>query len=191
MSDDPVRTIVETQAGRRSFQEYLVRDRARESVRAIRYSGCPRRARSAEGVIAAIEQASLASDRAEQSLREHRTILAVPGIRQALRRADGSGDRRVAAHRRTHRQGSRRPHDARARASPSTAGLARIYGDFLDGMVIDKADQAYAACLRDDGLGVAVLDTLMRPPPVRSTAVARAPCSSSARQSSRTRLLAS
>jgi LPPG:FO 2-phospho-L-lactate transferase len=188
MSDDPVRTIVETQNGRRSFQEYLVRDRAREAVRAIRYSGA-RAARPADGVLRAIEQASLAVIAPSNPFVSIGPILAVPGIRQALRRTEAPviavspliGGRTVKG-----------PADRMMRAlgyRPRPGGLARIYGDFLDGMVIDKADQGYAARLESDGLGVAVLDTLMSSP-VRSTAVARAVLELG-QASARRRLLAS
>jgi LPPG:FO 2-phospho-L-lactate transferase len=172
MSDDPVRTIVETSAGRRSFQEYLVRDRARESVRAIRYTGA-RAARPAEGVLSAIEGASLVVIAPSNPFVSIGPILAVPGIRQALRRTDAPivavspliGGRTVKG-----------PADRMMRAlghRPRPSGLARIYADFLDGMVIDDADHSFAAKLRNAGLGVAMLDTLMSSP-VRSVAVARA-----------------
>jgi LPPG:FO 2-phospho-L-lactate transferase len=172
MSDDPVRTIVETTAGRRSFQEYLVRDRARESVRAIRYTGA-RAARPAEGVLSALDDASLVVVAPSNPFVSIGPILAVPGIRQALRRTDAPivavspliGGRTVKG-----------PADRMMRAlghRPRPSGLARIYADFLDGMVIDNADQGFAAKLRSAGLGVAMLDTLMISP-VRSVAVARA-----------------
>jgi LPPG:FO 2-phospho-L-lactate transferase len=172
MSDDPVRTIVETTAGRRSFQEYLVRDRARESVRAIRYTGA-RAARPAEGVLSAIDEASLVVIAPSNPFVSIGPILAVPGVRQALRRADAPiiavspliGGRTVKG-----------PADRMMRAlghRPRPSGLARIYADFLDGMVIDNADHSFAAKLRSASLGVAMLDTLMSSP-VRSVAVARA-----------------
>lgn len=172
MSDDAVRTIVETTAGRRSFQEYLVRDRARETVRAIRYAGA-RAARPADGVLSAIDGASLVVIAPSNPFVSIGPILAVPGIRLALRRTDAPivavspliGGRTVKG-----------PADRMMRAlghQPRPSGLARIYADFLDGMVIDNADQAFAAKLRTAGLEVAMLDTLMSSP-VRSVAVAKA-----------------
>ena len=39
MTDDAVRTVVETDAGTLSFQEYFVRDQCRPAVRGIRFDG--------------------------------------------------------------------------------------------------------------------------------------------------------
>ena len=47
MTDDPVRTIVETEAGTLAFQEYFVRDQCRPVVRRIRYAGADRPAHAA------------------------------------------------------------------------------------------------------------------------------------------------
>lgn len=43
----------------------------------------------------------------------------------------------------------------------SAAGVARHYGDRLDGIVIDRADAALAPALRETGLAVAVAATVM------------------------------
>jgi LPPG:FO 2-phospho-L-lactate transferase len=172
MSDDPVRTIVETTAGRRSFQEYLVRDRARETVRALTYSGV-RSARPAPGVRAALEQASLIVIAPSNPLVSIAPILAVPGIRQALRRADAPvvavspliGGRPVKG-----------PADRMMRAlgvAPTPLGLADYYEDVLDALVLDNADRAYVPKLAARGIATTCLDTLMRSQ-VRSTAVAKA-----------------
>lgn len=172
MSDDPVRTIVETTAGKRSFQEYLVRDRARETVRALTYSGV-RSARPAPGVRAALEQASLIVIAPSNPLVSIAPILAVPGIRQALRRADAPvvavspliGGRPVKG-----------PADRMMRAlgvAPTPLGLADYYEDVLDALVLDNADRAYVPKLAARGIATTCLDTLMRSQ-VRSTAVAKA-----------------
>jgi LPPG:FO 2-phospho-L-lactate transferase len=172
MSDDPVRTIVETTAGRRAFQEYLVRDRARETVRALTYSGA-RSARPAPGVRTALAEAGLVVIAPSNPLVSIAPILAVPGIRQTLRRTDAPvvavspliGGRPVKG-----------PADRMMRAlgvAPTPLGLADFYADVVDAMVLDNADRAYAARLAARGIATTCLDTLMRSP-VRSTAVARA-----------------
>jgi LPPG:FO 2-phospho-L-lactate transferase len=172
MSDDPVRTVVETSGGKRSFQEYLVRDRTRETVRALTYTGA-RAARPAPGVRAALEQASLIVIAPSNPLVSIAPILAVPGIRQALRRADAPvvavspliGGRPVKG-----------PADRMMRAlgvAPNPLGLADYYEDVLDALVIDNADRAFVAKLAARGVATTCLDTLMRSQ-VRSTAVAKA-----------------
>lgn len=172
MTDDPVRTIVETGGGRRSFQEYLVRDRAREAVRAIRYSGA-RQARPAPGVRAAIEEASLVLVAPSNPLVSIGPILAVPGIRQSLRRA---GAPVVAVSPLIGGRPVKGPADRMMRAlglAPNPLGIAGCYDDFLDGLVIDAGDRSFAARLEARGLAVGSLDILMRSQ-VRAAAVARA-----------------
>lgn len=172
MTDEPVRTIVETTGGRRSFQEYLVRDRARETVRSLTYQGA-RSAKPAPGVLASIEEASLIVIAPSNPLVSIAPILAVPGVRQALRRADAPivavspliGGRPVKG-----------PADKMMRAlgvPPTPLGLADFYQHVLDAMVIDTADRPYVARLAARGVAATCLDTLMRSLG-RSTAVARA-----------------
>ncbi|HZR80581.1 MAG TPA: 2-phospho-L-lactate transferase [Candidatus Binatia bacterium] len=172
MSDDPVRTIVETSGGRRSFQEYLVRDRARETVRSITYSRA-RGAHPAPGVRAAIEEAAVVLIAPSNPLVSVGPILAVPGIRQSLRR---TGAPVVAVSPLIAGRPVKGPADRMMRAlgiSATPLGLAECYGDFLDGLVIDGADRAYVPRLRARGVASACLDILMRSQ-VRAAVVARA-----------------
>lgn len=172
MTDEAVRTVVETSAGRRSFQEYLVRDRARETVRSIRYVGA-RASRPARGVLSAIETANVVVIAPSNPFVSIGPILAVPGIRQALRSTDA---RVIAVSPLIGGRTVKGPADRMMRAfgyPPRPPGLARIYADFLDGMVIDTADADYAPRLSQQGLAVAVLDILMSSP-TRSAQVARA-----------------
>jgi len=172
MSDDPVRTIVETTGGKRSFQEYLVRDRARETVRALTYSGA-RAARPAPGVRAALEEAGLIVIAPSNPLVSIAPILAVPGIRQTLRRA---GAPVVAVSPLIGGRPVKGPADRMMRAlgvAPTPVGLAEFYGELLDAMVLDNADRGWTARLAARGIACSCLDTLMRSQ-VRSTAVARA-----------------
>lgn len=172
MTDDPVRTIVETTGGKRSFQEYLVRDRAQETVRALTYSRA-RAARPAPGVRAAIEEASIVLIAPSNPLVSIGPILAVPGVRQSLRR---TGAPVVAVSPLIGARPVKGPADKMMRAlgiAPTPIGLAEQYADFLDALVVDSADRGYAPRLRARGLAVAWLDILMRSP-VRAAAVARA-----------------
>ncbi|MFM8412259.1 MAG: 2-phospho-L-lactate transferase [Alphaproteobacteria bacterium] len=172
MSDQPVRTIVETSGGRRSFQEYLVRDRARESVRSISYSGI-RSARPAPGVLTAIAEADAIVIAPSNPFVSVGPILAVPGVRQALRRAAAPvvaispliGGRPVKG-----------PADKMMRAAglaPNPLALAEVYADVLSGLVVDTSDRACAPRLEARGIAVDHLDILMRSP-VRAAAVGKA-----------------
>lgn len=83
MTDDPVRTIITTPSGELRFQEYLVRDGAREEIDSIRIEGLEQAA-PAPGVIEAIEQADLIVIAPSSPIVSIGTILGVPGVRDAV-----------------------------------------------------------------------------------------------------------
>jgi LPPG:FO 2-phospho-L-lactate transferase len=83
MSDDRVRTIVVTDDGSLAFQDYLVRQRAKPNVRAVRYRGA-RTARPAPGVIDAIRRADRVILAPSNPFVSLGPVLAVPGIRRAV-----------------------------------------------------------------------------------------------------------
>ena len=172
MTDQPVRTLVDTTGGRRSFQEYLVRDRARETVRAITYAKA-RSARPAPGVLAAIEEAETVIVAPSNPLVSIGPILAVPGIRQALRR---SGAPIVAVCPLIGGRPVKGPADKMMRAlgmAPNPLSIADAYADFLDGLVIDSSDRHWSPRLEARGISVEHLDILMRSP-MRAAAVGEA-----------------
>lgn len=171
MTDGRVRTQIDTAQGRLSFQEYLVRDRAKPSVRSIRYAGI-RTAKPAPGVLAAIEQADVVVIAPSNPFVSIGPILGLAGVRAAVRRATAPvvavspliGGRPVKG-----------PADRMMRSlgmKPSPLPLAELYKDLLDGMVIDTADRSFVPALEERGLRVATTNTLMKTP-ARSTAVAR------------------
>jgi LPPG:FO 2-phospho-L-lactate transferase len=86
MSDDPVRTLVETDAGTLAFQEYFVREQCRPRVRAIRFAGASE-ARPQPRALAALAAESLAGVIICPSnpYLSVDPILAVPGLAAAIR----------------------------------------------------------------------------------------------------------
>ena len=84
MTNELTPTIVLTDEGPRPFQEYLVRDNARHSVRGVRFEGVER-SRPAPGVLEAIESAEAIILCPSNPVISVGPILAVPGIRDALR----------------------------------------------------------------------------------------------------------
>ncbi|TFL08817.1 2-phospho-L-lactate transferase [Pusillimonas caeni] len=141
MSDDPVRTTVHTDEGELAFQEYFVRRASRPKVQNISYRGAdtarPNEAllqcladRSLEAVVICPSNPQLSID----------PILALPGMRQALRDVDAPvivvspliGGRAV--------KGPAAKIMAELELSVDSAGIAQVYLDFLDGLVIDTQD---------------------------------------------------
>ena len=161
MSDDPVRTIVTTDAGELTFQEYFVRRRWQDEVLALRFDGAEE-ARPAPGVLEAIAEAEAVILAPSNPLVSIGPILAVPGVRPALRDTEatvvavspivggralkGPADRMLAS------QG----HEA------SAVGVARLYADFLDVLVLDQEDAALAPAVASEGVLPVVTDTIMR-----------------------------
>ena len=161
MSDDPVRTIVTTDAGELSFQEYFVRRRQQDEVRALRFEGVER-ARPAPGVLEAIAEAEAVVIAPSNPLVSIGPVLAVPGVREALvqtnapvlavspivggRALKGPADRMMTS----------LGHES------SAPGVARLYADFLDMLVLDEADASLAPEVESLGVRAVMTDTIMR-----------------------------
>jgi len=171
MSDDRVRTRIVTATGTLSFQDYLVRRRARPAVRAIRYEGASR-ARPAPGVLAAIRDARTVIIAPSNPFLSIGPILAVPGVRRALERRRG----RIAAV--SPLVGGRAPSGPLARQlrrfgmRASAVGIAACYRPFVDTLLIDRRDGHEVPALAAAGCRSVVADTLFTTP-ARATAAAR------------------
>lgn len=165
MTDDPVatRVLVADEEGHEldlHFQEYWVARGARDRVLGVRLDGAER-SRPAPGVLDAIERADAILVAPSNPVVSIGTILAVPGVRDALRSTPapvagispivggapvrGMADRLMPA----------------IAAEVSAAGVASLYKDFLDGFVIDLVDRALAGAIEALGARVAVAQTLM------------------------------
>lgn len=163
MTDDPVRTIVHTGRGRLSFQEYLVKRRARDRVLRIEIVGA-RRARPAPGVLEALRDGDAIVIAPSNPLVSIGPILAVPAIGRALRRRRapaaaicplvGGRALRGPLHRMLRHLG----HEV------SPLGIARLYRGLVDLFVIDEADARWAAALARLGFRVLVTRTVMHGP---------------------------
>jgi len=171
MTDDRVRTVIDTAAGALSFQRYLVRGRARPAVRRIRYLGAAR-ARPAPGVVAAIRDATAVVIAPSNPLLSIAPMLAVPGIRRALERRRGPT---VAVSPLVGRRAPTGPLARQLRGLGMTASsttIAGCYRPFLDALVIDRSDAGEAAALAAAGCRAVVTDTLFTTAR-RATATAR------------------
>lgn len=171
MSDQPVRTKVTlTGVGTIAFQDYLVHRRGRGRVHAIRYAGT-RRARPAPGVLTALRRADAIVLPPSNPFVSIGPILAVPGVRAALRRHP-----RVAAVTPLVRGlPIKGPLDRMLRGlghEVSAVGVARLYRDIVDVFVLDERDADLAPRIADLGMRAVVADTIMRTP-ARSQALAR------------------
>lgn len=164
MCDEPVATRVAIEGGAElAFQEYFVQRRHEDPVAAISYRGIGQATLSAElqAVVGSTDAVILCPSNPMVSIGP---VLAVPGLRALLAAAAGL---RVAVSPIVGSQAVSGPAGqmmAAAGHEVSVLGLARMYGDFLTGIVVDNADGQCAHELRDMGLQVLVTDTLMNTP---------------------------
>ena len=160
MSDDPVRTRIQTPDGWLAFQHYFVRDGARPPVIGIEYAGAETAA-PAPGVLDAIRTADVVIVCPSNPITSIGPILSVPGIREALHETTAvvlaispivggapvsgpAGDL------------------MRACGLPVTAGgVARAYAPWLDLLVIDRQDSTETHAVLEVGAEPVLAETLL------------------------------
>ena len=160
MSDDPVRTMVATDQGELAFQDWFVRLQCRPAVRSVRFAG----AEQAQPHPALLDLNGLRGIVVCPSnpFVSVAPILAVPGVRAAL---TGAQTPRIAVTPIVGGQAIKGPaakmlaelgHDV------SALGVARYYKEWVDGVVLDAQDAAFAGDIAALGMRVRVADTMMR-----------------------------
>ena len=85
MSDDPVRSVVDTDEGALDFQDYFVRRQCKPTFHGVRFQGAAD-APPERGFREALDRARRHRHHAVQSVRQHRSDPGVAGSRDALRR---------------------------------------------------------------------------------------------------------
>ena len=161
MSNSRVQTRVDTPSGDLSFEEYFVQRWYQDPVNSVRFLGAFD-AEPAPGVIEAILSADAVFLAPSNPITSIGPILAVPGIREALRRCPGKvaavspivGTAPVAGPAGILMQAQGLP--------CSIAGVAKAYEDFLDILICDLQDSLAADALRKNNLKVHCAQTIMR-----------------------------
>ena len=159
MSNDKVETRIRTPKGEISFQEYFVRDRWSSEVSGVSYEGAEK-SRPAPGVVEAIRKARAVIVCPSNPVTSIGPILAVPGIRAALKETrarvvgvspiiqgaavSGPADKLMAA----------------MGMEASAFGVAQAYADFLDLFFYAPEDSDHAD--RIEALGIKNLVTIIR-----------------------------
>jgi LPPG:FO 2-phospho-L-lactate transferase len=162
MSDDPVSTVVETDAGRLAFQDYFVRHRCLPVIRAIDYEGAGAATIQPE-LKQALESAELqcviiCPSNPWLSIAP---LLAIPSLRRALGacRAPVLAVSPIVGGR-----ALKGPTDKIMRElgwPVSAAGLARFYVEIVDGFVIDEQDRSQTGSISALGCEAIVASTVM------------------------------
>jgi LPPG:FO 2-phospho-L-lactate transferase len=155
-----LRTKIRTDDGVLDFQEYFVKRRTEGHAWEIIYAGAES-VQPAPGVVEAIHDASAVILTPSNPLVSIGPILAVPGIRHALRNttAKVGAVSPIVGGRTIKGPADRMLRDQGLAASATT--IAGLYKDFLDVLVIDDADDALAPEIESLGVRAIVTDTIM------------------------------
>lgn len=138
MCDEPVRTWVRAPAGWRSFQEFMIRDRAAGPVEGLEFRGAEQ-ARPTAAVLEAISSARAIVIGPSNPLASIAPILAVPGLREALIAAAAPVVAVSPIVGGAVLKGPTAAFMAFAALDCSAAGVADFYGELLDGIVADES----------------------------------------------------
>ncbi|HKX37746.1 MAG TPA: 2-phospho-L-lactate transferase CofD family protein, partial [Burkholderiales bacterium] len=164
MSDDPVRTYVQTEHGEVSFHEYFYHFGCEPRVGGFHYAGADT-ARLSDEVLEALHAADLEAIVICPANPYHaiRPILAVNGMRELLRRRPGVpviavtpivGGKAL--------RGSAGKMMRELGREASARGAAAEYLKLIDGFVIDREDLALSESIRSFGMDVLATQTVMR-----------------------------
>jgi LPPG:FO 2-phospho-L-lactate transferase len=161
MSNERVRTRVATHAGELEFQTYFVKRRARDRVTAIRFEGAED-AKPAPGLLNAIANAEAILLCPSNPFISIGPILAVPGIRDALR---GRRERVAAISPIVGGRALKGPAAKMMKGLKMKASafeVARLYQDFVNVFVLDELDRKQAAKVEGLGVRAVVTNTIMK-----------------------------
>lgn len=161
MTNQTVATHIQTPAGLLHFQEYMVLRRCSDEVQDVVFVGA-KEAKPAPGVLDAIKAADAILLAPSNPIVSIGSILAVPGVHDALHEAQGMV---VAVSPIIGGAPIKGPADKLMSGlgmDVSAVGVARCYRDFLDVMVIDEKDAALISDIEDLGIPTVVTDTIMR-----------------------------
>ncbi len=164
VSNDPIRTFVTTEEGDEiGFQDYFVRLSHNVVVEDVRFNGIEN-AKPSKGILEEIELASSVIIAPSNPIVSIGPILAVPGIRQALRDCRGkvtaiSG---IVGGKALKGPADRLLHELGYESS--VVGVARLYSDISSKLVIDEIDKEDRKKVEQEGVECVVTNTIMESP---------------------------
>jgi LPPG:FO 2-phospho-L-lactate transferase len=161
MTNDAFETRIITAQGAVHFEEYMVKREAKDEVRGVEFL-CSDHAKPADGVIEALMDSELIVVCPSNPVVSIGTILAVNGIRDALRQTKA---RKVAVSPIVAGAPVKGPAGKLLKGlglEVSAFSVAKLYADFLDVFVIDVADVSEKGRVEELGIEVKVTNTVMR-----------------------------
>ena len=155
MSDDRVETKIVTPKGVMSFQEYFVRDRWADECEGLSFEGTET-SRPAPGVLESIQGASAVILCPSNPVTSIGPILAVPGIREALKETGASVAAVSPIIRGRPFSGPAHKFMACLGMEVSALGVALAYQDFLDFIFLGPEDSEFISQIEDLGIKAVV-----------------------------------
>lgn len=159
MSDQPVRTLVNTNEGELPFQNYFVERHCEPTVKSFRFNGCEQ-AKPAPGALEALAAAEFVVVCPSNPWVSIAPILAIAELRSAI-----AGKCVVAVSPIIGGKAVKGPAAkmfAELGIEPNAPAVAQYYGNLLSGLVLDEVDEAQAVAVRELGIMPLVAPTLMR-----------------------------
>jgi LPPG:FO 2-phospho-L-lactate transferase len=161
MTDDKFETRILTKDGSIHFQEYFVKRGAKDEVLGVEFLGADN-AKPAAGVLDSIRDAELVIVCPSNPIVSIGTILAVNGVRDALRHTEA---KKIAISPIIAGAPIKGPADKLLRGlglEVSAYSVAKLYADFLGTFILDAADSAEKTRIEKLGIEVKVTNTIMR-----------------------------
>jgi LPPG:FO 2-phospho-L-lactate transferase len=161
MTDDKFETRVLIEEGSVHFEEYFVKRGGKDEVLGVEFFGADK-AKPAAGVLESIREAELVIVCPSNPIVSIGTILAVNGVRDAVKRTDA---KKVAVSPIIAGAPVKGPADKLLRGlgfEVSAYSVAKLYSDFLDMFILDVADSAERSKIEQLGIDVVVTNTLMK-----------------------------
>jgi LPPG:FO 2-phospho-L-lactate transferase len=159
MTDDRLRTLVDSDEGVLGFQEYFVHRQCRPRVSGFVFDGAGQ-AQASAAVRQALAQADLIIFCPSNPFVSLAPILDLPGIRDMVRARPALAVSPIVGGQAI--KGPAAKMLAELGLDVSAAAVAEYYAGLLQYFVVDAVDEPLAAGLRAQGLQVLVTDTIMR-----------------------------
>lgn len=159
MSDEPVRTVVDSDQGELAFQEYFVALRCAPKVTGFRFAGLEK-ALPANGVLEALQDADIVVLCPSNPWVSLDPILALAGVEESMRNKAVVGVSPIVAGQSI--KGPASKMYAELGFEPSALSVAEHYSHLLSIFFIDHADHALASSIEEIGVHVCVTDIVMK-----------------------------
>ncbi len=158
MSDQLVRTMVDTDEGELPFQEYFVARACEPRVRSFRFVGVES-AKPAPSILDAIAGADLIVICPSNPWVSVAPILAVPGIREAIAKKSIIAVSPIIGGKAL--KGPAAKMFSELGIQPSALAIAQYYKDLIRGFVFDEIDSSYSTAIRELGIMPFAAATIM------------------------------